>query len=172
MEAPQRSGISGMIESSNVPTLTNSDQTVLSMVPEAMLPIMQEHATAPLIVTRNILPPVPHGLGSSHLQLSHFFGYGPSTATTSVSVPHLSNIYKQKKRGPKKYAAYKKYKCQRVDDCAGSGGHMRCHCTNHPQLQPLSWLQSNYAMSSCIIFSDLRILCNLFHQCETIVNEI
>jgi hypothetical protein len=72
MEAPQRSGISGMIESSNVPTLTNSDQTVLSMVPEAMPPIMQEHATAPPIVTRNILPPVPHGLGSSHLQLSHF----------------------------------------------------------------------------------------------------
>ena len=138
MESPQRSD---MVESHNEPTLTNSDQIASSIVPESMSPVMQKHVTAqiePLVVTRNILPPVPHGLGSNYLQLPHFAGYGPATATTSLSVSQLPNISRPKKHGPKKCAACKKYKCQRVDDCAGSGGHMRCHCTNHPQLQALS----------------------------------
>lgn len=144
MEAPRESGMCGMVESNNVPTVTNKDPTTLSIVPgavsEGLSPGIQNNAMAQIespTVTRTIIPLVLHGLGSSHLQLPHSAGYGPSTTAASSSVPHLSNISRPMKRGPKKCAACKKYKCQRVDYCAGSGGRMRCHCTNHPQLRPL-----------------------------------
>jgi hypothetical protein len=68
-------------------------------------------------------------------------GHGPPVAAAGSSIPQFPNTYKPKEHGPKKHgpkkcAACKKYGCQRVNDCAGSGGRLLCHCANHPRLQP------------------------------------
>jgi len=89
--------------------------------------------------------PVPHFSHASAAlypppPVLYTIGHGPPVTAAGFSIPQFSNTYKPKehgpkKCGPKKCAACKKYQL-RINDCAGSGGRLLCHCTNHPQLQP------------------------------------
>ena len=136
IEASQDNETHSMHSNFNMLASHNSDQPEMQQITPPHIPDHPvshfSHASGPS-TSASLYPGPPPVL--------YTIGHGPPVVAAGYAIPQFPNTYKPKehgpkKCGPKKCAACKKYRCQRVNDCAGSERRLLCHCTNHPRLKP------------------------------------